>query len=1362
MDSLKIRTCWIVVPFLLLSALLLAQNNQGTAYNFSKVSDFKNLNTGSSGGPMDVDLFTGRIQGSIPLLSGLDPYSSISLSYSYTGCRPETDDGIVGLGWELQAGGMITRAVKGIPDESVNQWNNELLNGEICRTASDLTYDRLFNFNPEKPQEKPDGTDWEKDWRFLDYLAIKKYDSEFDVFTINAPGIGGSFVFLHKSAQVNDYEIRWLSAKSCDIKLYFSNNRIVKIEATTLSGVKYTFDNVIVQTTSTSTTTLMHLVYKPNNEAIGSPEHSSETVDMGWQLRKIELPDGKQITYEFKSTTSIYSYATSSYLSNVRKARVLSKYNGIPAHSPGFENCSIAIGTPLPAVPNVEPLNPPTVAQNFFPDMMQSTTMVVCTTFKYVPEKIVSENYSVVLYYGNRGSKLYLTNLVLTNSRNGKSYGSVLTYNVLRKEGYVDMDLNSGTLFLKAVENFAEGGISPGPLFFEYLSGPYVPIPINNPLGHARGNYLAVDHWGFYNGALENHYTTWPTNFDPNNNESNYDFKKVGAISRIIMPGGSESQIGYDYNQIAHPVTGAPFQVGGIRVKTITSKLPGQPDRVIEYKYGDGNSLPGSLTTANLNGLGYSLFENQHSPKYSEESRYSWAIFEPNQYPNQPHNTVKIKAQFTSISLTPLNSMSDELGRSVVYPQVTQILPEGSKIQHQFALPYIWGGPGKGKTKVWGYSYRFNAGEGNCTGWLPDNPNNIPADLIGSHGFCTSDYYDQLNLGKFHRIPHFFADASKPAEDHRILRTYSSFIPGGETLEKRIFRVDGKLISRATTTFTTITRAGYLPTLRIQSFWNYQINVLGTEAQKNAIRTELIGEMLVDATAIPPRLKKDVEASRFQWNEGSTYLYNFTSDFTERVPVVTTTFNYDYMDGSEVVESSQKTTLFYHSNPELFKRVNATETVQETRSCTTLPCTTNPFQSSYVRMEYHHLQDVVPAAQLTVWKDKSQFNISQMLNTSNADRTILAMALPYQNGYDLEPLETIVYKDILPLSIISASNCTTLNSKSVAIYGVSFNLPWFWGNSVSYPKIGTKYVYSFDRGFPLCPNAYGNLSYSTSNVFVPDGSYKIKSEVTEVNEYGFPLTTLPAIGPPSGVLYGYQKTTPIAEIAFAKGSECGYSSFEVPIKEQKDENGWTVYDLPDGGTEPRCLVEANDAYSGGKCVRINNSYGPTFSLPIPENHPKDYIFEVWVKKADPSLQSPPFTIGGYLHRGDQFNSVSYCYGHKDDHAGNEWQKYRVTIPVKDAEVTVPPGAQLKLRVFVQSRKELASDHPEWSDLLVDECRLYPIDALMKTTVVDVHTGNKTIVDAKGKRVESKNTPTYSTTFDGLGNLRTVQFLNVTK
>ena len=70
-------------------------------------------------GEISPDLYTGAMAWSLPLYTYKDEDFTIpiSLDYRFDGCRPSQPAGTVGMGWNLNCGGVITRQVVGLPDD---------------------------------------------------------------------------------------------------------------------------------------------------------------------------------------------------------------------------------------------------------------------------------------------------------------------------------------------------------------------------------------------------------------------------------------------------------------------------------------------------------------------------------------------------------------------------------------------------------------------------------------------------------------------------------------------------------------------------------------------------------------------------------------------------------------------------------------------------------------------------------------------------------------------------------------------------------------------------------------------------------------------------------------------------------------------------------------------------------------------------------------------------------------------------------------------------------------------------------------------------------------------------------------------
>jgi hypothetical protein len=104
----------------------------------------------------------------------------ISLSYNYTGLKVEEISGNVGLGWSLNAGGVISRTVRGLPDE-------EGPNGYMVDTTMPIQY--MIDHDDEAVKEK------------LKDAGIGAFDTEPDIFYYNFNGFSGKFYYSQQHAR---------------------------------------------------------------------------------------------------------------------------------------------------------------------------------------------------------------------------------------------------------------------------------------------------------------------------------------------------------------------------------------------------------------------------------------------------------------------------------------------------------------------------------------------------------------------------------------------------------------------------------------------------------------------------------------------------------------------------------------------------------------------------------------------------------------------------------------------------------------------------------------------------------------------------------------------------------------------------------------------------------------------------------------------------------------------------------------------------------------------------------------------------------------------------------------------------------
>ncbi|MEM1121854.1 MAG: hypothetical protein AAGJ18_15490 [Bacteroidota bacterium] len=130
----------------------------------------------------------------------------ISLSYHPSGIRVSEMASWVGLGWSLNAGGMISRTVLGIPDLSVNGYFNS--GGDVSTDPNDVCN-----------------------------IGTGNLDGEPDVFNFNFPGYSGKFFFG------SNQEIYVISEET-DLKIgyeFSGNTDFAAFTITTPDGTRYFF-----------------------------------------------------------------------------------------------------------------------------------------------------------------------------------------------------------------------------------------------------------------------------------------------------------------------------------------------------------------------------------------------------------------------------------------------------------------------------------------------------------------------------------------------------------------------------------------------------------------------------------------------------------------------------------------------------------------------------------------------------------------------------------------------------------------------------------------------------------------------------------------------------------------------------------------------------------------------------------------------------------------------------------------------------------------------------------------------------------------------------------------------------------------
>ena len=187
---------------------------------------------------LPVSFYTGTPGISIPLwtVKGRKLSFPVSLSYHASGIRVDDIAGWVGTGWSLNAGGVITRTIRGKADD--------LQSGYYHGNANGLPSlgNNLFEYAEWMP---PGENDYERNL-YLQNIDNGIVDAEPDIFFFNFNGRSGKFVFD------TDANVRILSLQNIQINPEFgTDNKIIRWEVIDETGNKYLFggSNAIETTT---------------------------------------------------------------------------------------------------------------------------------------------------------------------------------------------------------------------------------------------------------------------------------------------------------------------------------------------------------------------------------------------------------------------------------------------------------------------------------------------------------------------------------------------------------------------------------------------------------------------------------------------------------------------------------------------------------------------------------------------------------------------------------------------------------------------------------------------------------------------------------------------------------------------------------------------------------------------------------------------------------------------------------------------------------------------------------------------------------------------------------------------------------
>lgn len=260
-----------------------------------------------------VSYFNGLPSINIPLYTAQskDLELPLSLNYYASGIKVNQYPTYVGLGWNLNAGGCITRVINGSADETIFQDQQDITGVGWSGNDLDPGY-----FYTSHLLERNDWASKQNIVNIIDKETVVVYDLEPDEFTVNAYGVNGSFYFYRDK----DKKIH-ARVKSSNGEKFTVSTPVIKNDP---DPIKFPSFNVEKDLQSYRVYRLLYeftitkqdgtkLIFGGDNDCIefatekriqtyvsGQSYPFFKTLPTSWMLREVISPKGNKISFSYQ------------------------------------------------------------------------------------------------------------------------------------------------------------------------------------------------------------------------------------------------------------------------------------------------------------------------------------------------------------------------------------------------------------------------------------------------------------------------------------------------------------------------------------------------------------------------------------------------------------------------------------------------------------------------------------------------------------------------------------------------------------------------------------------------------------------------------------------------------------------------------------------------------------------------------------------------------------------------------------------------------------------------------------------------------------------------------------------------------
>lgn len=494
-------------------------------------------------GNTPVNLSTGAVNINIPLyeLKGNDISLPISISFNASGYKPQDRPTWVGQGWSLNAAGVITRSVRGNPDDSHYFGHPEPL--PAYETADYMEY--LLNVRKGVIESQPD----------LYYYNFNNNSGKFGLSTGNIPDV--------------------IKAEDNMIKIAASTSGLEYFTAKDLNGISYKFDQREMAT----------LLYDVDYEGSGDQAVvRSFNYPSSWFVSSMTSANGREeIRFEY--------YSTSPYEMNLhqRPSTGASATYTTTVYTTGSGGVNYVNSTSSTIY--ASPTQTMTSTRKFLKkiSLYRDSVQVAYVDF-------ISGSREDAMFSEDRmltGIRVYST--VTGQEQLIKSYDFKYRYYVNPNQTYDNKRLRLDTLQELPV---VSGTVAPKPYSFEYYGGS-LPDTYTYDLDH-WGFYNNTS-----NASIVPKITYNPPHSEAlgntvgqgANREPKLDGSIFAMLSKINYPTGGYTTFEYELHNSFNPANNSTRNIGGIRIaKMVDYSGNNQVATTKRYRYVNVNGTSSGVS----------------------------------------------------------------------------------------------------------------------------------------------------------------------------------------------------------------------------------------------------------------------------------------------------------------------------------------------------------------------------------------------------------------------------------------------------------------------------------------------------------------------------------------------------------------------------------------------------------------------------------------------------------------------------------------------------------------------------------------------------------------------------------------------